>query len=297
MKLKNEVITLPSDIDAECIDICNTLNSLPETETFESCCGHLRYRFSVWFFCYSIDVLSRLGRAVERNYSDGKWEIVVDSTDTYPNGVFWLRSKEPFKTEEEMRASVNNLIGNINHWVQDAFDEYFSKASLRSLQQEQSTHDYFDEYFKDESGADNDVVVSLSNKVSDIIISQVKENLSKPKTRDKKFSELKAGDSVWIWWLSELYEYGVQDIGFITDDGEKELLPTGDRHLLLKGGGAYYLTKDCADSEAFVWGTDGWHEYKIIGTSKEAVKKCLVDNINADLKKLEKQTLNWLSEF
>ena len=67
---------------------------------------------------------------------------------------------------------------------------------------------------------------------------------------DKKFSELKAGDSVWIWWLNELYEYGVQDISttrrfMLTNEGEKELSSTGDRHLLLKGGGAYYLTKEC----------------------------------------------------
>lgn len=118
----------------------------------------------------------------------------------------------------------------------------------------------------------------------------------------KKFSKLKAGDSVWIWWLSELYEYGVQDIGptrhfMLTNDGKKELEPNGDAHLILKGGGIYYLTKDCIDSEAFVWGTDGWHEYKIIGTSKDAVKKCLEDSLNTDLKKLEDNKEKWLKEF
>ena len=113
-------------MDKECIEICNTLNTLPETETFESCCGHLKYPFSVWFFCNSIDTLSRLGRCVERNYSDGKWEIVVDSTDAHPKGVFWLRSKKPFKTQEEMSESVNFLIENIQHWFKDDFDEYFN---------------------------------------------------------------------------------------------------------------------------------------------------------------------------
>lgn len=118
----------------------------------------------------------------------------------------------------------------------------------------------------------------------------------------KKFSELKAGDSIWIWWLSELYEYGVQDIGptrhfMLTDDGEKELEPNGDAHLILKGGGIYYLTKDYVDSEAFVWGTDGWHEYKIIGTSKEAVKTLLQAQLIADAKILEDNTEKWLKEF
>lgn len=118
----------------------------------------------------------------------------------------------------------------------------------------------------------------------------------------KKFSELKADDSVWIWWLSELYEYGVQDINttrrfMLTNEGEKELSSTGDRHLLLKGGGSYYLTKDCADSEAFVWGTDGWHEYKIFGTSKDAVKSLLRETLLKDKEQLESNTENWLAEF
>ena len=116
----------------------------------------------------------------------------------------------------------------------------------------------------------------------------------------KKFSELKAGDSVWIWWLNELYEYGVQDIDhdkhfMFTNDGKLE--PNRDMHLQLKGGSAYYLTKDCADSESFVWGTDGWHEYKIFGTSKEAVKSLLQAQLIVDAKILEDNTQKWLAEF
>ena len=118
----------------------------------------------------------------------------------------------------------------------------------------------------------------------------------------KKFSELKANDSIWIWWLSELYEYGVQDIGIsrrfmLTDDGEKELEPNGDIHLTLKGGGEYHLTKDFADREAFAWGIDGWHEYKIFGTSKEAVKNLLHAQLIDDMKTLEDNTQKWLAKF
>ena len=116
---------LPFDMDAECIDLCNILNTLPGITTFESCCGHYRNRYNIWFFCNNIDTLSRLGKATERNYSDNKWEVVVDSTDTTPYGVFWLRSKEPFKTPDEMNESVQNLIKNIQHWFDDRFDNYF----------------------------------------------------------------------------------------------------------------------------------------------------------------------------
>jgi len=112
-------------MDPECIELCNTLNSLPGVNTFESCCGHCKSRYNIWFFCNNIGVLSRLGRATERNYSDGNWEIVVDSTDTNPYGVFWLRSKEAFNTPEEMNKSVSHLIENILDWFDDRFDNYF----------------------------------------------------------------------------------------------------------------------------------------------------------------------------
>lgn len=118
----------------------------------------------------------------------------------------------------------------------------------------------------------------------------------------KKFSELQAGDSVWIWWLTELYEYGIQDIGptkhyMLTSYGQVEIEPDGSLHLIMKGGGGYYLDKDCANSEAFIYGTDGWHEYKILGTSKESVRKCLEDNLNRDMEKLKANKEKWLAEF
>ena len=114
------------NMDKECIGLCDMLNSLPGVETFESCCGHFKERFSIWFFCENVDSISRLGRCVERNYSDGKWELLVDSTDTHPKGVFWLRSKEPFSSMDEMNRSVSSLIQSITHWFDEEFDNYFS---------------------------------------------------------------------------------------------------------------------------------------------------------------------------
>ena len=119
---------------------------------------------------------------------------------------------------------------------------------------------------------------------------------------DKKFSELKAGDSLWIWWLQELYEYGIQDIvpirTFMYIDGEeKEVEPSGEFIVVLKGGASYHIFLDYINKDAFVWGTDGWHEYKIIGTSKEAVKTLLQAQLIVDAKILEDKTEKWLKEF
>ena len=114
------------NMDKECIKLCDILNSVPSVETFESCCGHLKDRYSIWFFCNDIITISRLGRCVERNYSDGKWELLVDSTDTHPTGVFWLRSKIPFQSYDEMNKSVKELRNNIQYWFNTKFDSCFN---------------------------------------------------------------------------------------------------------------------------------------------------------------------------
>lgn len=128
MKLKDfmEIELLPSDVDCECVSICNTLNRLPDVETYESCSGHGERPFSVWFKCSNIDTLSRLGRAVDKNYSDGNWEIVLDSLDTRPRGCFWLRSKSVLSYDDLLR-SLDELEVNIIYWFQDAFDKYFKE--------------------------------------------------------------------------------------------------------------------------------------------------------------------------
>ena len=123
----NEVANLlPADVDCECVSICNTLNRLPGLTTFESCCGHELHPFWVWFKCSNIDTLSRLGRAVSRTYSDGKWEIVVDTSDTSPKGCFLLRSTSILQNDE-LYDSLGGLEENILYWFQDEFDTYFEQ--------------------------------------------------------------------------------------------------------------------------------------------------------------------------
>jgi hypothetical protein len=117
---------LPADVDCECVSLCNTLNRLPGLMTYESCCGHGWHPFWVWFRCDDIDTLSRLGRAVDRRYSDGNWEIVLDTKDGDPRGCFLLRSTSTLQTDE-LRTSLAGLEENILYWFQDDFDKYFNQ--------------------------------------------------------------------------------------------------------------------------------------------------------------------------
>ena len=122
--LKEPRVKMPLDIDEQCLELCDILNRLPFVETRESCAGHGNHPFWVFFKCTNLGVIARLGRAVARNYSDNNWEIVVDSSDTDPYGMFWLRTKR-ILNDNELNESLKQLIENINYWFSDEFDEYF----------------------------------------------------------------------------------------------------------------------------------------------------------------------------
>lgn len=116
----------PPDMDEDCIELCARLNALGDVKTTESCCGHLISNYMVFFECRSFARLAKLHRCVDRNYSDGMWEVLVDGTDMHPEYRFMLRSKEPFNSYMEMRMSVQRLIENIDWWENPDYDDYFN---------------------------------------------------------------------------------------------------------------------------------------------------------------------------
>ena len=122
-------IVLPPDVDEELVGICNLLNRLPGVITYECCSGHQKSRTDIFLHCYNLDTISRLGRVLSRNYSDHKWELVVDSTDTTPHACFWLRSRKVFHTKEALAKSLRNMASGILHWFGDEYDNHFSKPN------------------------------------------------------------------------------------------------------------------------------------------------------------------------
>lgn len=111
----------------------------------------------------------------------------------------------------------------------------------------------------------------------------------------KTFLELKAGDSVWFWWLNKLYVRQFECA--YPANGNMKYKPGDALYLRIKDGGIYYLDDTCLNAETFIYGTDGWHEYKILGTSKESVREALEKTLSEDKQKLEDNTQKWIAEF
>ena len=60
VKRANHRWRAPKDMDAECVELCRQLNRLPGIETTESCCGHGKRTFCIWFRAHSLRDLPRL---------------------------------------------------------------------------------------------------------------------------------------------------------------------------------------------------------------------------------------------
>ena len=115
-------------IDEECLDLCYALNHLPGVITLESCCGHCKDLYRIWFRCTNTVTLALLYRSVCRRYSTGRFTIKTYSGDVNPRNEFLLESTKTFKCPDEMKKEVEILLENIQHWTNGEFKKYFANV-------------------------------------------------------------------------------------------------------------------------------------------------------------------------
>lgn len=60
----SESPSYPSDMDLECVPLCNALNRLPGIVTVESCCGHGKEPFRIYFTVEKVEALHPLLSAI-----------------------------------------------------------------------------------------------------------------------------------------------------------------------------------------------------------------------------------------
>jgi len=117
------------------------------------------------------------------------------------------------------------------------------------------------------------------------------------KRKPKTFNDLVAGDTLYIWWMTGLYYFKIKSVkrldSGIVDDYNLEITTTD----LFDGDSKYTISNDLRNSSEFVYGTDGWHEYKVYGTSCRGTKRFLRRILRRDLRELRHNTRRWLHLF
>jgi len=121
-------------MDKEVIDLCDALNKLPGIITTESCSGHGKDTFKIWFHVDGrIDPKMKglffLTRCVDRRYwqHGHVWAITLSVSDTYDNGILpTMFCLESIAVGDHAYAQAIDLIENMKHHLNhDGFKNAF----------------------------------------------------------------------------------------------------------------------------------------------------------------------------
>ncbi len=130
LKLKSN-IKHDGRMDKDVIELCEAINALPALQTIESCSGHGRTPFSIFFKCdgTSMEGLFFLTRCIDRRYFQHGhlWSINLSVGDTVRNNILPtlfdlqsinLWSEEKIKGKKAYKQAgdlVENMNYHLNH--------------------------------------------------------------------------------------------------------------------------------------------------------------------------------------
>jgi hypothetical protein len=113
-------------MDKECVDLCDTLNSMKGIKTVESCCGHNDRPYRIFFKCYDLSALRFLQSCIDNRYwgYGDEWRITTYISDAGPEQLtFVLESKS--SNLDEILLQVDDMIRVINHYFNHEGRFYF----------------------------------------------------------------------------------------------------------------------------------------------------------------------------
>lgn len=113
-------------MDKECIPICDALNSIPNVQTTESCCGHCKDRFMIFLTCDNPHSLAIIARVFDRRYigTSQPWHIELQTKDSGAY-YYFIHSETKYDSKMVMMKDVNQIIENIKYWCDDKFASHF----------------------------------------------------------------------------------------------------------------------------------------------------------------------------
>jgi hypothetical protein len=95
----------PSDMDVECMPLCDALNNLKGITTVESCCGHGKRTFGIAFLAYHVEHLKPLLVALDEMTS---WNVSAKWASGGDGIYFWLEG--PIGGYDEANALAKKLL-------------------------------------------------------------------------------------------------------------------------------------------------------------------------------------------
>lgn len=111
-------------MDPECVALCEALNCLPGIKTTQSCCGHGKQPYRVWFRVTDFHArgLLTVARLTCPRYYAGDWEVKLSHGDVRGSMIDFLlegavgteRYAYADKLAHDIVAHVENKVGGFN---------------------------------------------------------------------------------------------------------------------------------------------------------------------------------------
>lgn len=128
-----KIVEYDEFMDAECVDLCNAMNSLPGIVTMESCCGHSSSPYQIFFrVTDSKQGLFFLTRCTDHRYwkYGYLWKIELIVGDSlYEDGelpITYLLTSEPIVGDDAYAQAQDLLDNMIHHLNHDNFMNYYN---------------------------------------------------------------------------------------------------------------------------------------------------------------------------
>lgn len=110
-------------MDTECINLVKALNDIPGVYTHNSCCGHGKEPFRIWFEVVNYNCLFLILRAISHNYWNVAFECKATNSDV--SGVkFQVESLEKgvpaYKEADRFSEVIHKILSSknlINHYI------------------------------------------------------------------------------------------------------------------------------------------------------------------------------------
>jgi hypothetical protein len=106
-------------MDEQCIEICDAMNSIDGVETFESCSGHSKHTFRIFFTITNSRGVYAVLRANDPRYGGPNWKCEASTTDIPKTCVcLCLESRcTGKKAYSEAKLISNNIIEILDNKV------------------------------------------------------------------------------------------------------------------------------------------------------------------------------------
>ncbi len=102
----------PEDIDKECIPLCDAINKIKGLKTTESCCGHGKDEFRIWFSVNKDNELELLLYYIDSCHVGFNWEVKLhtDCSMCKPKyGLYSLtKGKKAYKEANKIAKAIED---------------------------------------------------------------------------------------------------------------------------------------------------------------------------------------------